>query len=905
MSFPLVISIQRQKQLIIAVLDILLNLTQTKGNSMNTIIKSLFILFIAVYFLNSQTIPPDILEQLKKEESSEFKREREKWLEDMHRTEPGVNWRVIEKANSIARSEYLLKQMQSMNNQKYPFLQEESEIVAGGYLKGKWIEKGSNNQAGRIHLADVDFERGLIYAASSGGNVWRGYLDGSNWVCLNNSLKISNIRSIFLIKKGKVDRVLVVGNSPSACYFTDDEGRTWQKSKGLEKAARWGGLIRGIRIGDTPVFYLLALEWDYDNWKPVTSIYISRDYGENFSLCYTFSNTNVSHCDIFSPKFKNSENFEFYFINKDSLFLLNSLLESKLIRTFSNFDEFKTISQVQLKGIYRTPDDFLAIMLTNESRNTYFFASTDAGKTWQKRGSLNFGPFDKNSFEVSYANPDIWYFGEVDAYRSFDRGLNWTKVNGWSEYYGDPLNKLHADIPGIQSFKTPDNEELILISTDGGIYQSYDNMRSVENLSLNDLNVSQYYSSYTYQNADGIIFAGSQDQGFQRCLNDSGKVLGFEQTISGDYGHLTSSDGGDNLWSVYPGFAMLYQNAYKINYSAFYWNFSTYNFINWLWMPPILADPLNPKAAYVAAGGKDCPVRDNCSYLVYLELVDNTIKHKVLPFNFGEDGSRLSAIAISQINKNFFYALTNTGKFYYSTNKGNDWIKNDSLKGPESHYFYGSSIIPSKLQFGKIYIAGSGYSTSGAFVSTDNGLTFIPIDEGLPKTLIYKIAISDDEKYIFAATEAGPYVFIVEQNKWFTLASKNSPDQTYWSVEYIPNLRTARFVTYGRGIWDFKIEEVLSKPDELHLSYNIDLKVYPNPAEKYLMIELNTSNHNSNVLIYDIEGKLIQKFDVSNNVNEIKWDLTDFSGHRVVSGNYLIFLVSNDQVKFKKVVIEK
>lgn len=869
---------------------------------MRTTLKILFTFVITLNLLYSQAIPPDIIEQLKKEESSEFKREREKWIEEMHLTEPGINWRVIEKANSYARQEYLLKQMEDFSNQKSSFLNQEGDIVAGGYLRGKWIEKGSNNQAGRIHLADVDFYRGIIYAASSGGNIWMGYLDGTNWNCINNSLKINNIRSIFFIKLNKEERVLVVGNSPSACYYTTDEGKTWKKSSGLENAARWGGLTRGIRIGDTPVFYVLALEWDYENWKPLTTIYISRDYGESFDLLYKF-NANISHCDIFSPKFKNSDNFEFYFINKDSLFILDSQLNSKLITTFSNFSEFSTVTQVQLKGLYRPENDFLALMLQNESRNTYFFASTDAGRTWEKRGSVNFGPFDKNSFEVSCADPDIWYFGEVEAYRSFDRGSNWTKVNGWSEYYGDPKYKLHADIPGIQSFKTPDNKELVLISTDGGIYQSFDNLMSVENLSLGDLNVSQYYSSFTYQNDDGIIFAGSQDQGFQRCLNDSGKILSFQQTISGDYGHLTSSDGGDNLWSVYPGFAMIYQDAYKTTFASFYWNFSTLNFVNWLWMPPILADPENPQAAYIAAGGKNCQERDKCSYLIRIELIDNKIEHKLLPFNFGADGSRLSAIAISPLDNNYFYALTSNGKFYFSTNKGMDWNANDSLKGPGSHYFYGSSIIPSKLQFGKIYIAGSGYSTSGAFVSLDNGLNFTPIDSGLPKTLIYKIAISDDEKYIFAATEAGPYVFIVDQNRWFSLASKNSPDQTFWSVEFIPNLYTARFVTYGRGIWDFKIVEILSTPEHTYNDVNLELNVYPNPAQNNLNIEIRSLKNDSSILIYDLEGRLINRLNLSGLDQKIKWDLTDFSGKKVSPGNYMIFLINKDKVNFKKVVV--
>ena len=32
-------------------------------------------------------------------------------------------------------------------------------------------------------------------------------------------------------------------------------------------------------------------------------------------------------------------------------------------------------------------------------------------------------------------------------------------------------------------------------------------------------------------------------------------------------------------------------------------------------------------------------------------------------------------------------------------------------------------------------------------------------------------------------------------------------DQTYWSVDYIPEINTARFGTYGRGIWDFVIDD--------------------------------------------------------------------------------------------------
>ena len=35
----------------------------------------------------------------------------------------------------------------------------------------------------------------------------------------------------------------------------------------------------------------------------------------------------------------------------------------------------------------------------------------------------------------------------------------------------------------------------------------------------------------------------------------------------------------------------------------------------------------------------------------------------------------------------------------------------------------------------------------------------------------------------------------------------SAPDQTYWSLEYVSEINTARFGTYGRGIWDFIVDE--------------------------------------------------------------------------------------------------
>ena len=222
--------------------------------------------------------------------------------------------------------------------------------------------------------------------------------------------------------------------------------------------------------------------------------------------------------------------------------------------------------------------------------------------------------------------------------------------------------------------------------------------------------------------------------------------------------------------------------------------------------------------------------------------------------------------------------MTDNNVFYNSTNDGDSWNKLDSFKTPGNHYFYGNCIIPSSKVLGRIWIFGSNYSSPGAYVSNDNGKSFIKIDSGLAKTLIYKAAISEDEKFIFAATEAGPFVYSVEKNLWYNISNEISPQQTFWSVEYLKESKIARFVTYGRGIWDFKVNSYSGiDENEIEIKNNPELNVYPNPVTKNALINFNLSKNSIGKLsIFSLEGKLIKelKYGVfESGENEINFNL--------------------------------
>ena len=97
-----------------------------------------------------------------------------------------------------------------------------------------------------------------------------------------------------------------------------------------------------------------------------------------------------------------------------------------------------------------------------------------------------------------------------------------------------------------------------------------------------------------------------------------------------------------------------------------------------------------------------------------------------------------------------------------------------------------------------------------AWESTDDGQTFTPMMSGplvfgnsLPN--FYTLAISSDGQHLFAATDAGPLYYNRDLQQWIDLKGSVAPDQQYMFVEYINSTQTARFATFGRGVWDFSV----------------------------------------------------------------------------------------------------
>ena len=831
-----------------------------------------------------------------READPDYQEQREEWINLMHRAEPGVNWQAVDAETRNAKFEVL--QSSHPKHSVLP-LGVSYDTLAGGRLIGSWNERGSNNISGRMITADIDFDRNIIFAASAMGNIWKtdlAHTDG--WVSVNDNHRFGGITMLRIITTSKGKRLIAVANGPAQVYYSDDDGITWQTATGLDGPKSWGGFKRGVMTADESTIYLFGNEWDYTNWYAVSTLYKSTDQGKSFTnlgrwrLSSDLGDVWVSRDTISSV----------FFLKGDTLFDFKANGSMGLVHIMTYSDSVSKIGSVVLQGAVVNEKTNLAVLETTNGVGTITM-TFNGGATWRKTGKFMGGIFGYNSFKMLPTDPNTLAIGTIETFISRTGGdsASWRHTNGWGEYYGDMKSKLHADIDGIDFLRDRAGNGIELISTDGGIFMSTDTLHTFVNLTLTGIRTSQYYSVLTARQAPYFIYGGTQDQGYQRTLDSSSGRLSMYQTISGDYGHLTSSNNGRSTWCDYPGFALYYPNAESSNANRG-WNFKGNNH---LWMPPIISDPLDSASAFIACGGTK-----NESYIWHLVNTKDSVAYSHWNFDFsgGNSGRNVSAIAFSPIDHSRCYVLTNDGQFFDSLGVDGKWKQSDSVKGPGSHYFYGSVIIPSTKNIHKLWIAGSGYSNPAVFVSNDEGQTFTPIDSGLPHTLIYSMAASEDEQFLFAATDVGPYVYSVESRMWYDMSHGEAPDMVYWSVEYIPSLKIARFGSHGRGIWDFAIKQARN-------SVQVDSSCPPIPhfnltalpplfsTTTTISVQLPTSEAIA-IRIYDFEGRLVRTIvntNLPSGFSHFIWNGSSDNGSLLPSGFYTCIAIGMGKADFVKI----
>lgn len=777
------------------------------------------------------------------EEEANQADERERWFENLHRAAPGTNWRMIEYRNRIERQEERAGQLQMRADCGF-------ETVADGWLRGQWSERGSLNQAGSVFDTEYDPSTNSIWLISAGGTLWKGHRLNGQWEVVNQDLQFTPGLLRYLPTENGRRMVAFAHRLP---HYSDDDGYTWQAADGIAHDDRWGNIHTPVVADDSlSTIYTLAKP---SYWEGV-KLYRSTDKGQQYSSILSLNTHEFNKLTLAKP-------------HGYSTVLLAEKKEDNtavIYQPQANSGLFEPLhgtstldfggARANLAGSWQEGALVLYAYTNTEEGVWHVMRSVDGGATWETRGELPVSPWSVGLY-VSPSDPNHLLMGAVECFNSIDGGMTWEKVNNWYDYYDDIEGSLHADMMHFSEFETSEGQPFMLVSNHGGLSVSYDRLATTENIGQSSLNVSQYYSVRTDPLNPAVVYAGSQDQGFQRSiLFDESGVHDFEQVISGDYGHIVFSQNGQYLWTVYPGgWVTLYTNPTQ-SYLAASYDLESEN--ESVWLPPLVSGPDEGSSGiYMAGGSID---GGPGSYLIHLDWVDNELVATQGTFDFADasgGGAALSAMDASKANPDFWYAATTNGRFFYSRDNRQSWEQSVNFI-PSGHYLYGQAVLASAKDSMQVVLAGSGYSNPPVYLSTDGGENFVSMSEGLPNTLVYDLAANAEEDLIFAATEAGPYVYVADAGRWYEIAGACAPVQTYWSVEYLKEAQLARFGTYGRGIWDFQIDR--SVQTKIAAAAATNLHVWPNPTSGLTSVALPADGPWT-LQLHDHSGRLIQQWE--------------------------------------------
>jgi photosystem II stability/assembly factor-like uncharacterized protein len=806
---------------------------------------------------------------------SENQAARDQWIKAMHRSAPGVNWQLLEYRNQQQWQQSKLNTRSTCGETTF----------ANGKITGIWKERGSRNQAGSI--LDVNYLPATdeIWAISAGGTLWKRHRQINNWQIIRQDLRFN--RGFLEFTNGPSDKRLLAFIN-NWLHYSANFGGTWTGTNEAKRVDQYAGYFAHPVLSEGPkgVIAYLSKPSYYSNIQ----LLISLDGGTTVQPMGVFETFKFDDFKLLSLP----EQDEIWLSRKHKdgqvkIYRLD-LVQKRLVllNTQNSLLAGDGALEVQISQVDQKVQLFF-IQHNRDKELTQLLKSTDNGNRWDTISTLPIMPWE-STYHLTHQNPDIQYLGGVNAYRSKDGGKKWEPINEWWQYYDNIERFLHADIMDVATFKTIDNQAFTLISHHGGLSISYDHFKTQKNLGLSQLNVSQYYSVRTSPIDPQLIYAGSQDQGLQATFaTEADSILDFEQIISGDYGHLSYTKDGVSLWAAYPGGSIyyvedVYQGFVKTNYQLEAENET-------VWLSPIHASPFNGEKAVYMAGGN--PDGGPGSYLIKLSYEKDKIKAKRGATNFLDEAvdGTISALEISMTDSNHWYLATTNGRFFYSHDVGQSW--NQTLEFlPSGNYLYGQAIEASKINPKEVYLGGSGYSNPAVFFSDDGGRTFVDINQGLPPTLVYDLALNDKETLLFAATEAGPHVYVLEDQRWYALANACTPNQTYWSVEYVAADQLVRFGTYGRGIWDFQIEGLVltAVRDQTTIS---PLPVYPNPSRDIFNLVLDKKTQYT---LLNVEGQVLRKGQFPAGQQQV--DLSNFP-----NGTYFLQLHFSDRIQMGRLVL--
>ena len=703
----------------------------------------------------------------------------------------------------------------------------ESSLYSG--LKFRSV--GPAFMSGRI--ADIainpDNENEWYVAVGSGG-VWKTVNAGTTWQPLTDNQSFYSTGSITIDPNNTNTIWLGTGENVGGrhvgvgkgVFLSLDGGKTW-KNKGLNKSEHISKIIVNKKNSNNVFVASQGPLWSSGGDR---GLYKSIDGGESWSLVLSVNKWTGVTDVVVDPRDENIMYAATWQRHRNVAAYMGGGPGTKLFKSTDGGDSWRQLKTGLPTGklgkiglaISEINPDVLYAAIELERRKGAVYRTSNGGESWKKMSDTVSGATGPHYYQELVASPhhfDKIYLMDVRVQVSDDGGKTFYRMNEGNK---------HSDNHSM-TFKKNDPNYL-LVGTDGGIYESFDDTKSWKY--VNNLPLTQFYKlavddSYPFYN----IYGGTQDNNTQggpsRTFRSNGIANSDWFVLLGGDGHQPATEPGNpNIVYAQSQQGNLHRVDRTTGEAVFIKPYSGLNedFERFNWDSPILVSSHNPKRLYFGSqrvwksddrGDSWTPIsKDLTKNQERLEL---PIMGKQQSWDSAWDVYAMStyntitSLSESILDQNILYAGTDDGLIHSTKDGGSSWtsITVDKLPGvPDSSFV---NDIKADLHNDQVaYVALDNHKFGDyspyLYKTSNGGKSWKPIINGLPEdTFVWRIVQDHiDPNLLFLASEYGLYFSNNQGEKWIKF-STGLPTISVRDLVIQKRENDLVLATFGRGFY--------------------------------------------------------------------------------------------------------
>ena len=478
------------------------------------------------------------------------------------------------------------------------------------------------------------------------------------------------------------------------------------------------------------------------------------------------------------------------------------------------------------------------------------YRTDDGGKTWRKVTEVNVAggkaPYSFNQVKINPHNDQTVIVTSDSMYISRDGGKTWN-TDFFRGAFGD-FRSMWWD---------PDDEQRIILSSDGGVSVSVDGGRTADYFP--NMRVGEAYAVGVDMDDPYNVYAGFQD-------HDS-----WKGPSNGPMGSIML----DNWVTVGPGDGMY--NVIDPTDSRWVYNTRELNQMGRLdqktgvrtdiaptrpqgqprlrynWIAPIALSPHNPSIVYA---GAQVLFRSLNRGDTWEEISPDLTTNDPAKVGLNVPYCTITSISESPVKAGTIWVGTDDGKVQLTQNHGGTWsdLTPALVAAGAKADRWVSRVFASPFFADTAFVSKSGFRNDDfapyLYKTTDGGKTWTSIAANLPNYPI-NVVVQDRENrdLLVVGNDVGVFVSINGGGSWTRLKA-NLPDVAVHDLTIHPREHDLVLATYGRALWTGDIsplqeltQDVLKEPAHLfdiepraRYGFNTQGANYPLFGDKYLEV---------------------------------------------------------------------